>query len=1530
MASKVNTKFVVGLTVGVLVVCGGVVGVAAYLLNNTATDNVRTGDKFASAGDYTQAAEQYSKAVNKEKTNTAYLSKWVDALSKSNAETQTNYEKLYTDWTNAQRQLAIVDAGNVTAQRAYMDLQRRLVEASPFSAESYSFLAGEADTFIRLHEASGPGAWEVLKRYRGIANVSLYFNAPNPKEDQLTQAVKDLKAALKADPKDSESAVALADIALRKAAKAYEALNRDEAAALERESDDTLSAFLAANPDHPDVLLSLIQRDVIRTQRRLMESAGKGDPEKESKDFTERSIPILDRAVASAKKMPGPLDEDLLTKFRNVENMVVGAALPRTEELTRDSLRARPDSPQLLGFLADILTARNDTAGAIEQYDKISKLPTPPISIEGRMLFDMRKGALAQQAYLAARGALAKDAGADREASIAMAKGLRTKLAELESADSIRLLLVDATLAVLEGTSEGNVRAGQLLDQYNRKTDKKNPEAVQLAALIALRQNQIGAARDLFETVVRLQPTNIGAILSLANAHANLQEYTPALNYYRQVLRLDPTNATAKEGADLMAAFTGQGSSSDPVVNVILQAEAVRRSGVTTENIKKILQILSDGYAKHKDPRLAIAYANSLAGDSQKELALKVLDEMIAANPDNESLKERRRMLATDDPAAEIFKNIDKTAAPEVDKHLQKFSLLVAQGKEQEAIAELDLAAKAAPEDARVVELQFLRALEAGKMDEAKALSDKAARSNADSQGGDTYRARFLAQQGDVKQAITILQGCVSRGGAQPEVYRLLGRTLARDGRRADAAQAFRDSLRLRPTDVPTAVDLLDVLVQSGNMTEALSVAREFQRYGEADVRFLPVWLEIEAAVGDREMAVTRREQMMRTRPDDRGNLMALADLYIQANKYDKARPLIDKVRAKQDGLDAVVIDAVWQWNQRKQDEARKIFTDFLAKTDAAQRSGVVGTYAGFLLDRGDVAGATAQLEGARAGQDPKRMEVDRALSDLYTRLGKATEALEAARRVTGANADTADRLYQKRAVELLTMSGKYDEAQAELTKLTTGREPDAVTLLLAAQLAGAQKKSSAEVDALNQAVAKFSTNPTVFLRRAEFFMKDAKTFRDAEADLTRAIELAPQESTFHQRRAQLRMQMENESGALADMRDAVRLAPGDNDLLFGTLTQLFRLGKDQEMNELASEAARQRARDPGLQLALGQFYQKLPVKPGDVSGMARNMGLIRQYFEAAYRIDNSEYNALTYAGALLANPGADPAAAEKVVDEAGAAAKASPGYQMTLARIRMMQGRKPDALRIAQDALRLANPESPAHMNAWISDLARMLPDVKERIQYLDNTGRAGIAPDWMLYYRSADMINDPATRADGLAGMKRTAESAKLPALREASTFELGRAHLLLGSYEEAVNVWKAGIAAFPNNAEMHNNAAYVLAENLKRPQDALPIAERAAELAPASPDVQDTLGTVLLMTGKAKEAVPHFERALQRSTDPRSALTIAIHLADACIQSENYESAKTALSSIDALQQRTPGLFTEEITKQVQELRTRLEGK
>ena len=47
-------------------------------------------------------------------------------------------------------------------------------------------------------------------------------------------------------------------------------------------------------------------------------------------------------------------------------------------------------------------------------------------------------------------------------------------------------------------------------------------------------------------------------------------------------------------------------------------------------------------------------------------------------------------------------------------------------------------------------------------------------------------------------------------------------------------------------------------------------------------------------------------------------------------------------------------------------------------------------------------------------------------------------------------------------------------------------------------------------MDALNQAVAKFPTNPTVFIRRAEFFMKDELVMAQLNTDTCRQEVVVP------------------------------------------------------------------------------------------------------------------------------------------------------------------------------------------------------------------------------------------------------------------------------------------------------------------------------------------------------------------------------------------------------------------------------------
>src|SRR5437868_7302056 len=120
MAAKVNTKFVLMLTVVALLAITAVWATWHLFLRNTGADLVRAGDKKMVAEEYKDAADIYAKAVNKEKTNVEFLKKWIAALKKSNRDTPRAYGEMFT--TNlvfsAQRQLAMV-TDDTAAQREY-------------------------------------------------------------------------------------------------------------------------------------------------------------------------------------------------------------------------------------------------------------------------------------------------------------------------------------------------------------------------------------------------------------------------------------------------------------------------------------------------------------------------------------------------------------------------------------------------------------------------------------------------------------------------------------------------------------------------------------------------------------------------------------------------------------------------------------------------------------------------------------------------------------------------------------------------------------------------------------------------------------------------------------------------------------------------------------------------------------------------------------------------------------------------------------------------------------------------------------------------------------------------------------------------------------------------------------------------------------------------------------------------------------------------------------------------------------------
>jgi Flp pilus assembly protein TadD len=107
---------------------------------------------------------------------------------------------------------------------------------------------------------------------------------------------------------------------------------------------------------------------------------------------------------------------------------------------------------------------------------------------------------------------------------------------------------------------------------------------------------------------------------------------------------------------------------------------------------------------------------------------------------------------------------------------------------------------------------------------------------------------------------------------------------------------------------------------------------------------------------------------------------------------------------------------------------------------------------------------------------------------------------------------------------------------------------------------------------------------------------------------------------------------------------------------------------------------------------------------------------------------------------------------------------------------------------------------------------------------------------------------------------------------------------------------------LTEFPKDVETMNNLAYTLAKKLNKPEEGLLLIQQAAAIRADSPDVLDTLGVILLMTGKTDDAVSTLRKAEGLIQTPQDGATISIHLADALVSQAKKEEAKAKVEQAD----------------------------
>ena len=141
--------------------------------------------------------------------------------------------------------------------------------------------------------------------------------------------------------------------------------------------------------------------------------------------------------------------------------------------------------------------------------------------------------------------------------------------------------------------------------------------------------------------------------------------------------------------------------------------------------------------------------------------------------------------------------------------------------------------------------------------------------------------------------------------------------------------------------------------------------------------------------------------------------------------------------------------------------------------------------------------------------------------------------------------------------------------------------------------------------------------------------------------------------------------------------------------------------------------------------------------------------------------------------------------------------------------------------------------------------------------------------------------------------------------------------------GQGEQARVYYERLVELMPDNASALNNLAYLLAEDLDNPGEALPLAERAVELNPKNAQVLDTLGWIQFKLGRTDAA----RRTLESSIEVEALTANHLHLAELLIEQGYRAEAERHLQTvIDLAEQNNDSKMLErarELMKQTDDL-------
>ncbi len=1067
--------------------------------------------------------------------------------------------------------------------------------------------------------------------------------------------------------------------------------------------------------------------------------------------------------------------------------------------------------------------------------------------------------------------------------SLAQAEAWLKRAEDEVGPDRPEVRLMRASLRRAQGRI---VEATQVAEQLDKSLGRtRDPEVKALLADLYAAQGQNGAAADALREAITLAPRSVNLYVALGKIYLRQGNYDMAL----RSVQPDNFPMVAKElaadrDASLVRSECYRRLNRAPEVEKERQfleksldtpnarlrnAQMLAVQEKWPEAEKQVRDVIKDdpnnpgGYGL-----LAQIYMSKKPPD--ESAARSAIDAGLKVNPDDRSLK-ILSITADSTQSAEVReKKMLEFINSEPNALVRAVSLFqywisrdpLTEDAIKQAKTALDEAYKIDPKSPYVIEQEFKFAVRRKDWATAENFCAEDAKLNSDGTRGRIIRARLAMAKGDVPKAIEFYREGLNEYPSNSIAWTLLAGAYLMNNQRAEAQTALQGhALKLDPANGEANRMMAAILLEQGDKKAAKPFLDAAIKALPSDI-FVREQLQMLEEENDPATGIVSREKVRAAEPDNLANLLSLATLYAKTKQADKADECLKRVielnkstkgaDAKEDPRIVNDVARLYGIDLERPDEGEKLLQDLLKRTAKKEEKAAIASMLAQYYQKLDSLENAERFYLLSANLSPTAA-VTASVGEFYARMNRPAEALDWFQKARDLAKDDKSLIQtiRQRIIQASIMLRDRKRAEQEIDAYIRDFPGDeqgplfkGLFYLQVGDVGLAEKAFQQQLEQKSDsAVALWQTGQIHMMRqrwaRAIEALQKAKAFRPTGFNYEHRIALA---------KALIGAGRFDEG--VAELQSILQESPDTTSASIALMDQYMRATPPRlsDAETLAVTNMRRYPDDYRWPQYLGQIGLKQKDTRKAIEGFAR-------------AVDSSHF--ATTPVLQLLSVLENTQKFDDVVDF----------VQNKLPESRRRRLPMAEAILGKAYAAKEMPDESAKHFDAALI----MARDDFEAYRYIAQTMAKALGNE------KAIALAEKRLAADKAAG-RSTSESLKLlmqldfQADKNDEAIRIGdqiidgadrdddllfglmaQAIVLtkIGKFDDAQKKYESALKLDPGNPVALNNLAFVLVDSVKKPQEALPYAERAEGIAPRDPNTLDTLGWVLAEMGRLADA-------------------------------------------------------------------------